>query len=338
MRAMSTAREVERETFERRDRLASTLDELSASLTPGRVLDEVLSYAKGGGGNFLMGMGKSAASNPLPTLLISTGCAMFLSGRGAFGALRGGRSAERAEPPRENRPMHGNGRDHNRPDSPGVAAKAVGAVSAAASSVSETIAGTASGIGNAASGLADSASDMTSRLTQTAKDAAATVSDRANEAGDYVSSVGESAREYVGGAADRARQTGTQVKRKATLMGQELQGRAATLFEEYPLVVAAGGLIVGAALASMLPRTRIEDQYLGRTSDTLKDAFTESAADTVERVAESVENVVGVVAAKADEEDLVGAAKGSIEELTEKVGRTWQAGKDAVNEELQPQK
>jgi len=42
-----TTRALDREASARRERLASTLDELSASLTPGRVLDEVLSYAKG---------------------------------------------------------------------------------------------------------------------------------------------------------------------------------------------------------------------------------------------------------------------------------------------------
>src|SRR4249920_2075061 len=86
-----TTRALDHEASSRRERLASTLDELSASLTPGRVLDEVLSYAKGGGGNFLMGLGKSAVANPLPTLLISTGCALFLSGKGGI-HLGGARS------------------------------------------------------------------------------------------------------------------------------------------------------------------------------------------------------------------------------------------------------
>lgn len=338
MRDTATAREVERETYERRDRLASTLDELSASLTPGRVLDEVLTYAKGGGGNFLMGLGKSAASNPLPTLLISTGCAMFLSGRGSLGSIMGGglgsimpgRHNDRSAPRNEYSSRYPDKRDQG----PGVASRAASAVSGAASSVADAVAGTASSVGGAASTLADTASDMTSRVTQTARDAAAAVADRAAEAGEYASSVGETAREYVGDAADRAREAGSEAKRKATLMGKELQGRAATLFEEYPLMVAAGGLIVGAALAGILPRTRMEDRYLGQTSDTLKDAFTESASDTVERVAAGVENVVGVVAAKAGEEDILGTAKDSIAELSDKVTRTLQAGKEAVNEEL----
>lgn len=336
MRAGLTARDVERETYERRDRLSATLDELSASLTPGRVLDEVLSYAKGGGGNFLMGLGKSAASNPLPTLLISTGCAMFLSGRGGLGFMRGygsgGQTTRQSEYSRERR---ADGDDRR---GPGVGARAASAMSDAASSAVDTLAGTAHSVGSAASGLADSASGLASHVTQTAKHAASAVADRATEAGEYVAAAGETAQGYIGDAADRARETGTEAKRKATLMGKELQGKAATLFEEYPLVVAAGGLIVGAALASMLPRTRMEDQYLGRTSDTLKDAFTEGAAETVERVAAGVENVVGVVAAKADEEEIVATAKGSIDELTDKVSRTWQAGKDAVDEELRSEK
>ena len=49
MREAMTVRALDREADERRERLNSTLDELASGLTPGRVLDEVLSYAKSGG-------------------------------------------------------------------------------------------------------------------------------------------------------------------------------------------------------------------------------------------------------------------------------------------------
>src|SRR5665213_3875634 len=75
-------RRYEREAVETRRRLSSTLDELTSSLTPGRVLDEVMSFSRAGGGDVLRGLGGAASANPIPTLLVGAGLAMFLSGRG----------------------------------------------------------------------------------------------------------------------------------------------------------------------------------------------------------------------------------------------------------------
>jgi hypothetical protein len=322
-----TARDAEREASARRERLASTLDELSASLTPGRMLDEVLSYAKGGGGNFLMGLGKSAAANPLPTLLISTGCAMYLSGKGGMDFVRAVRGRPDDTVPTSEFARSVRGR-HNTNGS-GLASKAAHALSDAASSVGGMV-------GSVASGVAASASNIGSRVGEAAKGTANAMADQATQAGGYVSSVGETAREYAEDASDKARDAATSAQRKATLMGRELQGKAASLFDEYPLVVAAGGVLMGAALAALLPRTRIEDQFMGESSDTLKGAFVEGASEKVERVATGVEKIYDRVAAKAGEEDILGTAKGSIDELTGKIGRTLQEGKDAVDQELAP--
>src|SRR6478735_8241897 len=72
----------ERQAHESRRRLASTLDELADNLTPGRVLDEVMSYARGGGGSFLKSLGNAATANPIPVALLGISAAMFLTGRG----------------------------------------------------------------------------------------------------------------------------------------------------------------------------------------------------------------------------------------------------------------
>jgi hypothetical protein len=323
MRRALTARELDHEAHDRRERLASTLDELSASLTPGRILDEVLSYAKGGGGNFLMGLGKSAASNPLPTLLISTGCALFLSGKGGipFGSATKGVS-ERSSRTEYARSVRGRA-----PDDPGVMSRAVDAVSGAASTVTETL-------GSAASRVASVASDLGSRVSETAKGAANTVAGAASEAGETLVGAGGDVRNYTEDVVGSTRQSATAAQRRATLLGRELNGKAADAFNEYPLVVAAGGLLVGAALAAFLPRTKIEDRYMGDTSDALKGAFSEGAADTIDRVAAGVGNVVDAVTTKAGEEDILGSAKNSVDELTAKVSNTLKAGKAAIDDEL----
>src|SRR5690606_5788381 len=89
-----TSRDYERAADASRARLASSLDELSSSLTPGRVLDELMTYSRGGGGQFLHGLGNAASQNPIPTLLIGAGLAMFLSGKGRMNGRSRSYSAE----------------------------------------------------------------------------------------------------------------------------------------------------------------------------------------------------------------------------------------------------
>ena len=73
---MTSTEQLERETEQTRARLTETLEELR-SMTPGRVVDEVLDYAKTGGGDFLRNMGSKlghqVAENPLPAALIGAG-------------------------------------------------------------------------------------------------------------------------------------------------------------------------------------------------------------------------------------------------------------------------
>jgi hypothetical protein len=75
----STARDYEREAEASRHRLADTLSELHDRLTPGDILNEVLSYGRNGGGAFFRAAATAAKQNPIPALLIGTGCAMFMA-------------------------------------------------------------------------------------------------------------------------------------------------------------------------------------------------------------------------------------------------------------------
>ena len=74
-----SSRDYEREAEASRHRLAGSLRELNDRLTPGNVFDEVLTYAKGGGGTFLSALSQAARDNPVPSMLIGAGLLMFLS-------------------------------------------------------------------------------------------------------------------------------------------------------------------------------------------------------------------------------------------------------------------
>jgi len=76
------------------------------------------------------------------------------------------------------------------------------------------------------------------------------------------------------------------------------------IFEEQPLIAGALAVALGAALGAALPRSRMEDQYLGETSDQLM--------NEAERIFEEEEKqkVGKVVKAATDEaKDIVSEAK-----------------------------
>jgi ElaB/YqjD/DUF883 family membrane-anchored ribosome-binding protein len=73
------SRDYARDAEAARTRLSEKLSELHDGLTPGRLLDEVLSYGRNGGTFFLKALNNAARENPVPTMLVGAGCAMFLT-------------------------------------------------------------------------------------------------------------------------------------------------------------------------------------------------------------------------------------------------------------------
>jgi hypothetical protein len=67
------------------------------------------------------------------------------------------------------------------------------------------------------------------------------------------------------------------------------------LVHEQPLLVAAAGLAIGAAIAAALPRTKAEDSLMGDTSDAMKDAVAQMASDQFE----AAKSVAGTVVEEA---------------------------------------
>jgi Protein of unknown function (DUF3618) len=76
---VSQIEQFEREAEETRSQLAGTLDELRERVTPGRVVDQLLDYARSGAaGEFLRNLGREARENPMPIVLIGIGIAWLI--------------------------------------------------------------------------------------------------------------------------------------------------------------------------------------------------------------------------------------------------------------------
>lgn len=283
MRSDQNARHLERQADDTRRRLSATLDELVGNLTPGRMLDEVIAYSRGGGASFLKGVGNAASVNPLPTLLIGVGAAMFLSGKGrvdslpwSFSAFFGGAKSR----------AHAEGRSASVPapeDPPHAIQGAVRSASAGVRGAVTSAVGTAS---QAAEAIGEEVANATSALMET------------------VAGMGEGVSEFAGTAAHAAAEEAARMRDQVFRLSHDMRDRGAKLAEEQPLLVAAAGIALGALAAALLPRTKVEDELMGETSDTVKGAAAEALAEQIETVTAEAGEVADEIKASVAEHGL----------------------------------
>ena len=323
----------EREAEATRNRLAGNLDELSDRLTPGEMFDEVLTYARGGSGTLFRAFSNAARENPLPTLLIGAGCLMFLSEKTGMnrylarrnGTDRSGRYEQQGE------------RGTDGASARGAFEKATDAAASglrsAASSVSDTAAGIKDQAAGAAAGIKDQVSGAAAGVKEQAASAAAGLKKRATAVGDSLSTAAQRMRETAHDLGDQAADTGEQIRRGAQRMGETVQDYSASIGEqvadtreqaaravrqtqeavrsfvnEQPLICAAIGLAVGAAIAAMLPSTEAEDELMGEASDKVKHAVGDTASEQFEAAKSAAGRVATEAMSTAQREGLTPAA------------------------------
>jgi len=139
------------------------------------------------------------------------------------------------------------------------------------------------------------ANQATNRIKETASQYASSMADQANRvaraAGDYASAASESARSYASTAADDASDAGRAVGSHASRLAGQAAGLAdktqsavrtgaGSVMREQPLAVALLGVAAGAALATLFPSTRVEEEALRPARDAV-----------VERAREMGENI-----------------------------------------------
>lgn len=272
-------RHFEREAEATRHSLANSLREIDERLTPGQMFDEVLSYAKGGSGTFVRALSNAIRENPMPSLLIGAGCILFFSEKlGISRALPKSRRAEQdyGYSARGAEAWHDYDRvrdsDRESDTGTGIGEAAREKVATAAASVKQGIAS----VGDAIGGTAE-------RARETAQD----IRDDVSETVEQVKERAESVRQRI---TEKAMHSGEQ----AMTAGRQVKEKAADLMHEQPLLIAGLGLAFGAAIAALLPSTRIENQLMGETSDALKkkigDTATQQFRAAKDTASELVEN------------------------------------------------
>ncbi len=254
---MASTEQLEREAELTRAQLAASLDELRA-ITPGRVVDEILGYAKSGSAELLRGLGNQVVEHPLPATLIGAGIAWLIMSNGSSsGSVRaaGYDGRERAtgnnwfsETGRTSSSTAGDLRDRADSAVHGLKEKTQSAVSSVGDRIDSTTGlvreraqSAIAGLSSTASGIGDSISDAYGTVTDTVSRTASSVAEAA-------ASITPSQDELI-------------------QAGQRIWDYC----KSEPLVVAGLGIALGAALGAAIPETEAENRLMGEAADNLKE-------------------------------------------------------------------
>ena len=237
--------EIEREIEVQRSRVSSTIDEIQEQLSPGQLIDQVMSMTKTNGGEFAKNLGNSITANPLPIALLGASLIWLISGSG-----QNHQTPTRKSPPIGHRwgdsdalldDAYNGYRGDQR--SPLDKAKAIGA------EVADKVSGVADQIGGS-------------------------LGDAVGQFSEAAGHVGES----LAGAAEQAGHTFHDVRDQAT----RATNSVTHVLENQPLVAGALAFAAGAALGALVPRLPQENELMGDLADQVKDAVSEAAEPLIE--------------------------------------------------------
>jgi hypothetical protein len=172
------------------------------------------------------------------------------------------------------------------------------------------------------------------------------IPDAADAVGERVTSAGGALREGAVDAFDNAARYGRDYANTASEYvasipetGAEIfdtaRSNLSNVFKAQPLALGAIGIAIGAGIAATLPATRLETDYLGETSDSVKAKAAEFAAEQTDRVTAIAENVVEAVTEEARKQGLtLEGAKSAAGDISAKVGRVVDAAGKGISERV----
>ncbi len=266
--------QLEREVEAQRQRIENRIGEIRDRLSPGQLMDEVLSYTKDGGKQFASGFGQTISNNPLPAVLLGVSLVWLMAGQGPrLGAQHSEQRSQRRDEPeypyatvaggmrRVGHAADESGKWYSEfEDTGGRRYKAESnelghRLGAFMDDAGRKFGGFIDDTGHRVRDFQDEAGN---RFDEAAGWASHRWHDMQHGVGAAIGQVAEQA-QHLGGATqhqfDRAS--------RAVMSG----------FDSQPLVAGALAFAAGAALGSVLPHTEQEDQLLGKVADkTRRDA------------------------------------------------------------------
>jgi len=262
-----TREQLEQQAESNRAAVADTLEELKERLTPGELIDQLLSYSKDGGNEFLSNLGRQVPANPMPVMLVGAGLAWFLFNKNSPSTTTYGPGS-----------YSGNGQSYGT-SSIKKAGNGIGeAASATADKIGDMASATASGVSGAVHSVGDAASSAYQQAADGVNTAYHQAADGVNMAKDAASNAYYQAADKLSMAKDSA----IELEQKAAAAASS----AIAFCKEQPLVLAGLGIAIGAAIGAALPATEIENELMGDTSDELKETAKGIAVEQIDKAKE----------------------------------------------------
>lgn len=294
---MASTEQLEREAELSRARLASSLEDLR-NVTPGRVMDEILGYAKSGSADLVRGIGNQVVQHPLPAALIGAGLAWMIMSSGSSG--RGS-----AYDTRTHTTSNGSWFSETKQ-------AASSAAESAGERASSAMHGMKDSAQNAMSGIGDSIDSATGAVKDRAQSAMSSLSETASGIGDSLSNAYGAVSGSVSSAANTCVDAANSIIPSQDELIQASQ-RIWDFCKDQPLVVAGLGLAIGAAIGSAIPVTEAERRLMGETSDQLKQKAQEFVNDPLKsanQMAKSVGEQIIDEAAKIAKQEVANLVSG----------------------------
>lgn len=341
-----TSADLQREVEAQRSRVESTIDQIQEKLSPGQMIDELLAYTKGGGGEFLTGLQRNVTANPLPVALLGVSLAWLIAKPAPTASsteastIRTDRHWDDSINQRRGYAA-GAGDDYNEyEDYPvtvitGSSLRRVGVAPddsgnsyhEFADEAGKKFKAMSDSTGKRAGHFVDEAGNRFKGFTNATGETVGHFRDEAgnllDEASGWASHTWQKAREKLHDARDAIGSGAGVGKTHASSAASSVRGGVDSLnqtiltqFRDQPLVAGALAFALGAALGSALPHTAQEDALMGDAADAVKGKVGETAADLYDQ-------------GKEKAADLYATA-------TEKTGEVYQQVKDGVADVTNP--
>lgn len=310
--------DLQREIEMQRARVENTIDQIQEKLSPGQLVDELLAYTKGGGGEFISSLQRNVTANPLPVALLGVSVAWLMAkpaGSPEASTIR----ADRHWDDSINRSRgYTSGTDGDFDEYEKYPVTTISGDSL------QRLGHTSDEHGNTYSEFADDAGKKFKALSDEGGKRAGHFVDEAgnrfkgftnaaghrvdqfrdeagnllDEATGWASHTWQKAREKLqdtrdamdsqtSAGRDRVAQAGDAVRDQIDNLNQTVLNQ----FRDQPLVGGALAFALGAALGSALPHTPQEDALMGEAADALKSKVGETAAEVYEEGKEKAADI-----------------------------------------------
>ena len=336
-----SAAELQREIELQRTQVEDRIDQIQQKLSPGQIVDELMAYTKGGGGEFVSTLQRQVTANPLPVALLGVSIAWLMAkpastSTNTTSSTRSTTYSDRDwdETINTNRGYTaGAGDDYDFAEDD----YDYDEIDYPVTSVSGTIRRTGYSTdesGNRFSHFADDAGKRFRAATDTSgRRAGHFIDDAGNKFRGFTDAAGgriEQIRDEAGNLLEEASNWAShtwQAARRRMHDARDTVGRGArggrhhagkagaavqqqfgslnetiiTQFRDQPLIGGALAFALGAALGSALPHTDQEDALLGEAADNVKGLATEQAAGLYEQGKQKATEVYETASGKAGE-------------------------------------